>query len=282
MKSTSRDLLKVSATSLLLLASQGVATNAWAMTELAKINSSVISLEDFNKKYKDNLKFFQFRAPPKRSVLDDLIKRELVLQEARKMGLDKDPEVLERMNTVLYHALLDKKLSREFDEIHISDDEAKSFYSKNPEIRTSHIFIAVRPDAKPEEVNSAKDRITKVLNDYVKPGKMSFAEIAQRFSEGMAAPLGGDIDYQTRDKLDPAYYLAATQLSVGQTTTTPIRTQFGWHIIKLTVKKSWDDADHPQTKRLAFEERRAQIFEKYIVQLKKQAKVSIHDGLLKE
>src|SRR5689334_9211877 len=89
----------------------GFAKAIEAATELARVNGTVISLEDFNKKYRENLKFFQFKAPTRKSVLDDLIKRELGIQQAKKEGLDKDPEVIDRMNTVLYHALLDKNLT---------------------------------------------------------------------------------------------------------------------------------------------------------------------------
>ncbi|MGK5083601.1 peptidylprolyl isomerase [Bdellovibrionota bacterium FG-1] len=249
--------------------------------ELARVNNTVISLEDFNKKYKENLKFFQFRAPTKKGVLDDLVKRELGIQEAKRLGLDKDPEVIDRMNTVLYHALLDKKLSKEFEGIHITDDEAKNFYVKNPEIRTSHIFVAVKPDAKAEEVAQAKSRIEKILSEHLIKEKMGFAEAAQRFSEGVAAPMGGDIDFQTKDKLDPDYYRAALALKVGDFTQQPIRSQFGWHIVRLTAKKSWEDADKAQVKRLVFDEQRAQIFEKYMTDLKKHGKVAVNEALLK-
>jgi parvulin-like peptidyl-prolyl isomerase len=255
---------------------------ARAATELARVNEKVITLEDFNKKYKENLKFFQFRAPTKTGVLDDLVKRELGIQEAKKRGLDKDPEVIERMNTVLYHALLDKELSKKFESIHVTDEEAKAYYSKNPEIRTSHIFVAVRPDAKPEEVIKAKERIEKVLKENLTKDKMTFAEAAQKFSEGVAAPMGGDIDYQTKDKLDPKYFEAANKLTVGNFTQAPVRSQFGWHIIKLTGKRSWDDVDKAQIKRLVFEEERTQIFERYMVELKKHGKVAINEGLLKD
>ena len=246
---------------------------AQAATELARVNTTVITLEDFNKKYKENLKFFQFRAPTKEGVLDDIVKRELGVQEAKKEGLDKDPEVIDRMNTVLYHALLDKKLSKEFEAIHVTDDEAQAYYAKNPEIRTSHIFVAVRPDAKPTEADAARLRIMKILNDQLKPGKMSFAEVAQRWSEGVAAPMGGDIDYQTKDKLDPNYYKAAMGLAVGAYTPEPVRSQFGWHIIKLSAKRAWDDVDKAQVKRLVFDERRNTIFDKYMAQLKAKNKV---------
>ncbi|MEO7165231.1 MAG: SurA N-terminal domain-containing protein, partial [Bdellovibrionia bacterium] len=72
-------------------------------TELAKINGTTIVLEDFEKKYKDNLRFFPINAPTKKGVLDDLIKRELAIQEAKKEGLERDPEVRDRIDTLLYH-----------------------------------------------------------------------------------------------------------------------------------------------------------------------------------
>jgi parvulin-like peptidyl-prolyl isomerase len=253
-----------------------------AATELAKVNGSVITLEEFTRKYKDNLKFFQFKVPSKKGVLDDLIKRELGIQEAHRLGLDKDPDVVDRMNTVLYHALLDKKLTKDFEAIHITDSEAKDYYAKNPEIRTSHIFVQVRPDAKTEDEKAAFEKIRKIYDENVKPGNMSFAEVAQRFSEGVAAPMGGDLDYQTKDKLDPAYYEAAVKLKSPGKISGIIRSAFGYHIIKLTAMRAWDEVDKAQVKRLLFDERRAQIFDKFMAGLRQQAKVSVHSELLKD
>ncbi|OFZ52844.1 MAG: hypothetical protein A2428_04710 [Bdellovibrionales bacterium RIFOXYC1_FULL_54_43] len=253
-----------------------------AATELARVNGTSISLENFNKKYADSLKFFQFKAPTKKGVLEDLIKRELGIQEARRLGLDKDADVIDRMNTVLYHALLDKKLSKEFEGIHISDDEAREYYAKYPEIRTSHIFVAVRPDAKPNDNKKAYEKIKKIQDENLRDGKAGFAEIAQRFSEGVAAPMGGDIDYQTKDKLDPVYYETALKLKTPGNVSGIVRTQFGYHIIKLTAVRSWEDADRAQVKRLVFDERRSQIFERYMNGLRQQARISVRSELLKD
>jgi peptidyl-prolyl cis-trans isomerase C/peptidyl-prolyl cis-trans isomerase D len=261
------------------------ARNIIAATELARVGSSVISLEEFNTKYKENLKFFQFKAPTKKSVLDDLINRELGIQEAKRAGLDKDPLVIDRMNTVLYHALLDKRLSKDFEGIHISDDEAKEFYGRNPEIRTSHIFVAVRADAPADQVKKAHEKIQKIQENNIKDikdGKISFAEVAQRQSEGVAAPMGGDIDYQTRDKLDPAYYETAVNLKTPGKISGIIRSQFGYHIIKLTAIRPWEEVDKAQVKRLVFDERRTQIFEKYMGQLRQKSKITVQNDLIKE
>jgi len=252
-----------------------------AITELAKVNSTSISLEEFNKKYNENKKFFSLRAPTKQSVLEDLIKLELGVQEAKRLGLEKDPDVQDRMKMVLYHALLDRQLSKEFENIHVSDEEAKEYYSRSPEIRTSHIFVAVSKGANAELEKAALDKIKKIRDGDLKKGKMSFAEVAQRNSEGAAAAMGGDVDFQTRDKLDPAYYNAAVKLKKGQVSDI-VRTEFGYHIIKLTDVRPWEDVDKAQVKRLVFDEKRAQIFEHYMTKLKAQAKVSVHPELLKD
>ena len=251
--------------------------------ELARVNSTVITTENFEKKYQESLRFFQFKAPTKKTVLEDMIKRELGIQEARRLGLDKDPAVVDKMNTVLYHALLDKKLTKEFETIQVTDEEAKAFYARYPEIRTSHIFVAVRPDAKPDEEKKAREKIKRIYDEFIKQAnnRMSFAEVAQRYSEGVAAPMGGDIDYQTRDKLDPIYYETAIKLKTPGRTSDVVRSQFGYHIIKLTAIRPWEEVDKAQVKRMVFDEKRNQIFEKYMNQLRQQARVTVRQDLLK-
>jgi parvulin-like peptidyl-prolyl isomerase len=264
------------------ISSIGIINTIQAATELARINKTVISLEDFNKKYHESLRFFQLKQPTKGDILQELIKRELGIQEAKRMGLDRDPEVIDRMNTVLYHSLLEKKLTKDFEGIHISDEEAKSYYEKNHEIRTSHIFVALKPNASVKEQKEAYERIKKIRDEHLAGVKMSFAEVAQRYSEGPAAPMGGDIDYQTRERLDPTYYETALKLSSPGKVSDIIRSQFGYHIIKLTAIRSWEEEDKAQVKRMVFEVERAKIFEKYMGTLRNQAKVVVHPELLKD
>lgn len=253
-----------------------------AATELAKINGTVITLEEFNSKYQDNLRFFPLKPPSRKKVLDDLIQRELGLQEAKRQGLDRDPEVINRVNTVLYHALLEKTLSKDLEAIHISDSEAKSLYSKTPTLRSSHIFVALRPNATPAEQKQAHDKIRKIQEEYLKKNKMSFSEIAQKFSEGPAAPMGGDIDFQNRNRLDPAYYDAALSLGTPGKVSGIVRSQFGYHIIKLTAIRPWEEADHAEVKRWAFEEKRARIFEQYMANLRSHSKIAVRPELLRD
>jgi parvulin-like peptidyl-prolyl isomerase len=264
-----------------ILASALPTAAAYAQTELARVGSSVLTLEDFNRRYQENKKFFQFNAPSKEAVLEDVIKRELGVLEARRLGLDKDPAVMDRINTVLYQALLDKQLGKELEKIQISDSESRSHYEKNPEIRTSHIFVAVRPGAPAEEVNAARERITKILNEDLKKGG-SFAEVAQSRSDGPAAAVGGDIDFKNREALDPAYYDAAVKLRTPGKVSGIVRSSFGFHIIKLTAVRPWADADRTVVRRQIFEARRVALFEKYMAGLRSQYKVSVKKDLIRE
>lgn len=255
-----------------------VYTTQAAKDVVAKINQAEITMDLLNRKYADNVKLFNFNSPSKQDVLEDMIRRELGIQEAKRLGLEKDPEVIDRINTVIYHALLEKQLASKFEKIQVTDSQAESFYKKYPEIRTSHIFVAVAPNGSND--GEAKKQIQEIYDKYVRPGKMGFAEIAQRFSEGVAAPMGGDMDYQTRDKLDSAYYDAALRLKTGQVSNL-VRTRFGYHIIKLTAIRTWKDVDRPSIKRLVIEEQRQKLFEAYIGGLRGKAKVQLNLSLLK-
>ncbi len=256
---------------------------AFAATELARVNEKVISLEDFNNRYKDSLKFFNYKAPTKKNVLDDIIKREVGVQEAKKLGLDKDPEVVERINTVLYQSLLDKKLSSKFEAIQLSEKEVEDYYRRNPEIRVSHIFVQVRFDANTSQEKAAHDKMKKIqlaLKDGLKNGK-TFAEIATTFSEGVGASTGGDMGYQTKDKLDSTFYSSAVKLKQGDISDI-VRSQFGYHIIKLTGVRDYKETDKGQIKRLLFDEKRSALFDSYMEDLKKKSKVSVNYNLIKE
>jgi parvulin-like peptidyl-prolyl isomerase len=270
--------MRIRKMSLVLASAIVAAATVQAANELARVNNKVITLEEFNHRYSDSAKLFQAAAPTRKAVLDEMIKRELGIQEAHREGLEKDPDVRDQMDTVLYQALLNKKLNADFVKMHVSTAEAQAYYEKNPEIRTSNIFIPVVPNATPAEDAKAKAEMENIAT-MVRDGKQSFAELAQKFSRGPASVMGGDIQFQTRDKLDPTYYQAAIHLKMGQVSSV-VRSQYGYHIIKLTDRRPWEDTDHGLAKRLLLEEKHAQLYDHYMGTLRAQAKVSVHSDLV--
>lgn len=254
---------------------------SYAAVEVARVNDKVITQDYFNKRYEEASQLNPAGFVSKKVFLEEMIRREIGVQEAKKQGLDQDPYVQEQLNSVLFQALLDKQLAQKVESIRVTDDEARAFFEKNPEIRTSHIFIGVKPAATKEEKQAALARAKEIQSKHLKDGKMSFAEVAQRFSESPAAPMGGDIDYQTRDRLDPAYYDAAVKLRTPGKVSDIVETPAGFFIIKLTGVRTWAEADRPKFKRLVFEQKRQKLTEDFLNSLRGKAKVSVNNNAIR-
>lgn len=248
---------------------------------VANINGTVLSKAEFERRYKANLQNFKYVVPTKQNMLNDMINFELGVQEARRLKLEKDPAVQERINAVLYQALVEQTLSEKFKQaVDISEKEAKDFCKSNPELRTSHVYVPLKIAALTSEEEEAYKKAKEAMA-ALNSGK-KFEEVVAQYSSGFATGTGGDIGFQTKDRLDPAYYKAAAGLGVGQTTKEIVRSQFGLHIIKLTAKKSCDDVDITEFKRMVYDERRMKIFDQYLSSLRAKAKVAINKELIKE
>jgi parvulin-like peptidyl-prolyl isomerase len=247
-----------------------------AVTEAARVNDHVITQEEVNARLLEINRANPAVAPTRKLIIEELIKREIAIQEARKLKLDQDPIVIERINNVLYLALIEKSLGAEFERMTVSESEAKSWFQKNPEIRTSHIFIALPPQATQEEEGRATKKLGEILAE-IKSGKVSFAEAAQKYSEDPSAAMGGDLDYRMKDRLDPAFFRAAVKIAKPGDISAPVRTPFGVHLIRLTGKRTWIESDRTQVKRLILEERRQERVGEFLGKLRQKAKVSISE-----
>lgn len=256
-------------------------SQAQASIEVARVNDKVITLEQVNARVAEQARSGALTGLSKKAALDELIKREAAVQEARKLKLDQDPVIAERINNVLYYGLLEKRVGGEIDKITLSDAEAKNWYQRNPEIRTSHIFIALSPDATNDEEKKAASRLSQIAGE-IKSGKMSFAEAAQKNSEDPSAAMGGDLDYRMKDRLDPDFYRAALRLGRIGEISSPIRTPFGYHLIRLTGKHSWIEVDRTRVKRIILEDRRQEIVSRFLNDLRQKQKVSVNDKLIKD
>jgi peptidyl-prolyl cis-trans isomerase C len=252
---------------------------AFAVTEAARVNDKVITLEEVNSRLAAVARANPMLPPTKKTVLDELIKREVALQDARKAKLDQDPQVADTLNNVLVSAYIEKKLQPEFDKMTISDAEAKNWYEKHPEIRTSHIFVAIAPDGNADDEKAASKKLSE-LSSEIKSGKLSFAEAAQKNSEDPSSSVGGDLEYRMLDRLDPNYYRAAVKLGKSGDMTGPIRSAYGMHLIRLTGKHGWNDVDRNRVKTIIFAERRQEVVNRFLNDLRQKAKVTVNSSVI--
>ncbi len=122
------------------------------------------------------------------------------------------------------------------DSIAVTDAQVAEFYEGNLEkfkvqeqVKARHILIKVAEDAAPEDVEKAQAEIDAVLAK-VKAGG-DFAELAKKFSQGPSNSMGGDLGWFGRGSMVKPFEEAAFALEPG-TVSEPVRTQFGFHLIK--------------------------------------------------
>ncbi|MEW6571171.1 MAG: peptidylprolyl isomerase [Nitrospirota bacterium] len=244
---------------------------------LAKVGNVRITQQELAREMKNLPEFAQklFEGPGGREkFLEELIKKELLYQEALKKGIDRDPELRGKIEDfkkiTLISSLLEKEIEAKAD---ITDQEMRDYYEKNKEdfasinqIRASHILVKTEEEAE------------KIL-ERLKKGE-DFAEIAKKSSldEG-SAKNGGDLGYFSPGQMVPEFEKAAARLKTGELSK-PVRTKFGYHIIKVTDKKSGQTVEFEKVKNLIFQrlsaEKQKETFDSYIEKLKKSYKVEIN------
>ncbi|MDW8141309.1 MAG: peptidylprolyl isomerase, partial [Candidatus Bipolaricaulota bacterium] len=170
-----------------------------------------------------------------------------------------------------------------------SDAELSAYLEKNREkydepeqIRARHILIRVAEGASEAEVAKAKQQIEQIRQELDKGA--DFAELAQKHSQDPgSAPNGGDLGFFRRGQMVPEFEESAFALAVGAVSE-PVRTQFGFHLIKVEEKKP---ARQPALAEIRdrvlndyVEEEREARFEAWYGDVKNQTKITIREPSL--
>jgi len=251
---------------------------------LVSIDSDTITLEEFNKeldKIPMNMKMLVATQSGKKTYLDRLIMKKLLLREAAKSNIENEKDFQNRLadikDQLLIESLLKKKIAADSQ---LTDDAMRKYYDANKEkfkkekeINTRHILLKTD-----EEAKQVMERLQKGED---------FVELAKKYSiDPNAKASGGEIGFHPKGTLLPEYEAAAFKLTkVGQVTG-PVKTQFGYHIIRLEGTKppayvSFDEVKDFIKQQLV-QDKQKELLEKYIEDLKKAAKITINEELLKE
>ncbi|MFN3695890.1 MAG: peptidylprolyl isomerase [Pseudobdellovibrio sp.] len=247
---------------------------------VAIVGNKKITLNEFNKKYAEVKSQASINVPPRKVFLEDLVRYELGLQEARKRGLEKDPLVMERINQEIYKGLLEKELGQKVQENTVSEKEMREYYAKNPQIRVSDILIELKPGATEQQKEEAKKRATEILSEVLK-SKRPFDELARLYSDDLTTKnMGGDIGWQSSISLVPPYYQAVLSLKLNEIGSNLVETPFGFHIIKLTGKRSYEEATKRDIRMAVFDQKRKAVFDQFFDKLKKSYKIDVNPKLV--
>ena len=270
---------KIAAT--LLLAS----TLACATT-LVSVNGTNITQEDvdtalmnatqgrFNQVPED--KQAEFR----KQVLEQLIAKELVYEDAQKTGVLKSKDFKDEYEKVQDRVKKDLAIQvwqkQQFDKVSVSDKDLKNYYDNNKEefnekssVHARHILVKEESEAK------AIEKELKSLSGNALKAK--FIQLAKDKSTGPSGPKGGDLGYFSQGQMVPEFDAKVFGMKTG-TISEPVKTQFGYHVIYLEDKKAKKTLSFTEVK--SFIEQRLKM-EKFKVVVEEKMKVLKNKATIK-
>ena len=175
---------------------------------------------------------------------------EKIFEEQLKQAGQTPEKLKENIRTMLQQQLWMKSQVKTSD---VTEAQAQSFYDSNtkefeqPEtVKASHILFMLKPDATEADVSKQKEAATKAAERATK-GE-DFGGLAKELSEEPGAKeSAGDLGFFTKDRMVPEFANAAFSQKVGDISQ-PVRSQFGWHVIKVTETKPAGTVPFPEVK----------------------------------
>lgn len=162
----------------------------------------------------------------RKAILDQLIAQKLFLIDAKKTMLEYDPQFKAQLAKVKDDLLFQFAVSKTLEKVKVTDEEIKAFYDNNPDqfqgqptVAASHILV--------DSEEQANELLGKIQS-----GEMKFEDAAVEFSTCPSAGRGGSLGEFGRGQMVPEFDEACFSMQVGELRG-PIKTQFGYHLIRL-------------------------------------------------
>jgi peptidyl-prolyl cis-trans isomerase C len=200
-------------------------------------------------------------------ITNKLISSELVVQEAQKQGLDKQPDYLAKEELLRRELLVNTYIENFIKKDTVSDAELKSEYDKfkqqigDKEYSARHILVSTEAEAKD------------IIAQLGKGG--DFAKIAKEKSKDPGSKdKGGDLGWFPPAAMVKPFSDAVSKLQKGQVTQTPVQTQFGWHVIKLDDTRAAQPPAFDKVKDSLKKQIQQRDLEKMMSDLRAKAKIS--------
>lgn len=244
---------------------------------VARVGSTAITQEDVSRELNALPGRIQgiFQGPEGVArFVDELVKKEILYQEAKKKGLENNPEFIKKVEDFKKLTLISTLLEKEIEEkAKVTDKDLKDYYdankktfAANSQVRASHILVKTEADAR------------KLLEQIKKGG--NFANIARANSiDKGSAKNGGDLGFFSRGQMVPEFEKAAFSLKAGEVSDV-VKTQYGFHIIKVTDRKEGNTVEFEKVKDVLAQkltaEKQKQVFDNYVNDLKNSYKVEVN------
>jgi parvulin-like peptidyl-prolyl isomerase len=223
-------------------------------------------------------KFDTLDASMKKRVIDMLVERKLLAQNASKKGIENSDAYKKKLEIVKKDLLLSVWMEEQVKKIeqNSTDADYKSFYDKNrdkfkipTQLNARHILVKTEDEAK---------AIIKTLGE-AKDIKAEFIKLAKEKSTGPSGKNGGDLGWFPLNRMVPEFSKSADKLKKGEFTKEPVKTQFGFHVIYLedrrpASEKKFEEVKE-QIKAIVNREKFNKLIESTVKDLKKDAKIEL-------
>ncbi len=252
----------------LLAAGLALASSAPAQEgALAKVNGVVIPQSRADILLKEMAAQGRPDTPEMRDAIkQELINREIVAQEAVRKGLNKKPEVALQIDLQRQAVLVNAYLQDYLQAHPVTDDEVKKEYERvkasaaTREYKVRHILVETEDEAK------------QIIAQLRKGG--NFEKLAAEKSKDQGSKgRGGDLDWATPARYVPEFGQAITKLKKGQLSDPPVKTQFGWHVIRVDDERAAKFPSLEEAKPQIEQQMRQQTVHKAFADLRAKAKV---------
>ncbi len=237
---------------------------------IAVVNGTQLTEEDFQAYAKLRLGVRpgpNLPADKRAELMEELINRELIYQQALAEGFDKSPEVQRMIQEQIRNILTSQRIKKLLDETPISEAELRKIYQEQVsqpaamEYRARHILLKTEEEAKQviAELNKGADFIT----------------LAKERSIGPSAVEGGDLGWFALNQMVQPFANAVAKLKPGQYSKRAVKTKYGWHVIRLEEAREVQPPAFETMERQLRSVAQNQIVSDFIASLKAKGQVEI-------
>lgn len=267
--------------SLILLIGCGkISHKATGEDVIAVVNGKAITKQEFDKRIKVLPEYYREIAKTrKKEFLNDMIDELLLYNQALKLGIHKNQEVIDMIEHAKRRIIVSKLIKHQIEaKAEVTEKEIEEYYNSNrdkyiiPEKwRASHILVDT-------------EEVAKEVLDQLSAGA-SFEELARRYSKDPTSIRGGDIGLFTSGELVPEFEQEIKRLNVGQISGI-VKTRFGYHIIKVTdhIQEKQQDLESVKEgiKNELLSKKRRQIYDEYLRRLRDSADIEVSQTFIAE
>jgi len=262
---------------------------------LARVGKRVITEEDFQREIASLPEYSRRQmetSEQKKKRLDRMIDDLLLMEEAQRRGLDRDQDILAKVERYRQRLMTEKLYQQVAEERgRIDEEEIRSYYESHKEqfsqkerIRARQILILVPPNAPPEKEKEAEAK-AREAQGRAKAGE-DFLALAKQYSDAPDPVRASELGYFSRGRMPPEFDEVAFALQNPGEVSDVVRTRLGFHVIQLMDRQPAKEQPLEEVRdrivRILKSQKTRDVRQSLAAELRGKAQIEIEESFLKE